>query len=658
MGQNAESRTPWLALGLALLVGAIIRICYLVELSGSPEVTAPAFDAAFHDFWAKALLSGDWAAPQFFADPEIDRTPYFRPPAYPHFLAAVYWLTDSSPIGARAAQMLLGLVNIVLGFFAGRALFHRGVGILTAWGLSCFWIFPYFEGELLAPVLLVTLVLVQVLVWHRWWHQGGWGWSIGGGLLLGLFALARPNALLLAPVIWLWALWVARHKQQPNRTRAALLGILIGIAIAIAPATIRNYSVASDFVLITSNGGINLYIGNNEKADGYSARIPMMDEIAALQGWTCFDQPKIARGVSRMLDRPLAASEVSDYFADVAFDHILAHPGDTLTLAAKKAALFWGPAEISNNRQIQIARDTSWVLRWLPSFPWVWSLALLGIALLISDLRGKTNTHRRDLSILLLAIIAVFFASHLPFFVAGRYRVPLIPLLIVFGAYGVHRVTQMLRAREGARAARWITAWLALLIAAHFQFVPYSADIGRWHFQRGEAFRMSGDFAAAIAEHRLAIARDATPEPNAYNNLAAVLMQTQEFPEAIESLQIALRMDPSYVAAHHNLGLAYANTGRPDLAIGAFERALELDPERADIRTQLGGLLLMQMNQPQEALVQLEHAARQSGQPDAVYLYASALADVGRTRDAIAVLESLLRTTSHPPSTELLRSLR
>jgi len=630
-----------------------------VELSGSPEVSAPAFDAAFHDFWAKALLSGDWTPPQFFADPEIDRTPYFRPPAYPHFLAAIYWLTDASPLGARAVQMLLGLINVVLGFYAGRALFHRRVGILTAWGLSCFWIFPYFEGELLAPVLLVTLVLIQVLVWHRWWHQGGWSWSLGGGLLLGLFALARPNALLLAPVVWLWALWVARHKQQPQRTRAALLGIPLGIAIAIAPATIRNYSVASDFVLITSNGGVNLYIGNNAQADGYSARIPMMDEIAALQGWTCFDQPKIARGVSRILDKPLAASEVSDYFADIAVDHILANPGNTLALAAKKAGLCWGPAEISNNRQIQIARDTSWILRWLPSFPWTLSLALAGILMLISELRSKTNAHRRDLSILLLAIVVVFFASHLPFFVAGRYRVPLIPLLILFGAYGINRVAHMFRAGEVKPAGRWTIGWIVLLIAAHAPFVSYySPDIGRWHFQRGEAFRMNGDLASAVAEHRLSIERDPTPEPNAYNNLAAVLMQTQEFPEAIQSLQMALRMDPKYVAARHNLGLVYANTGRPDLAIIEFQDALELDPERADIRTQLGGLLLMQMNRPQEALVQLEQAARQTGQPDAVYLYASALADVGRTTEAVTVLESLLRTTRHGPSFELLRSLR
>ena len=38
--------------------------------------------------------------------------------------------------------------------------------------------------------------------------------------------------------------------------------------LVIAPVTLRNYIVGHDVVLMTSNGGLNLYIGNNENADG------------------------------------------------------------------------------------------------------------------------------------------------------------------------------------------------------------------------------------------------------------------------------------------------------------------------------------------------------------------------------------------------------
>ena len=560
-------------LSTILLVGAIIRGLYLVELSGFPETTAPALDAAFHDHWARALISGDWSSPEFFADPLIHTTPYFRPPAYAYFLGAVYAVTGGSPLGARTVQMLLGLVNVVLGFCLGRALFGPSIGLLVAAVLSCYWTFPYFEGELLAPVLLVTLMLSSALVWLRWWHRGGWLTSTSAGLLLGVFALARPNALALAPVVWLWSLWVARRKREPGRLRAALLGLPLGVAVAIAPATIRNYAVAGEFVPITANVGVNLYIGNNERADGYTARIPILQSLTGLPGWTCFDQPAISRGVERLQQRRLTASEVSSFFTDRAFEFIAADPGAALTLAAKKACLFWGPAEISNNRQLAIARDTSLVLRWLPTFPLVLSLAILGACLLARELRRRPRDYRSDLSVLLAAVVLVYFASHLPFFVAGRYRVPLLPLLALFAAVGIHRLVGFVRSGNRRTAAAWSLVWVALLVGAHARLVDYQPDRGRWHFQLSEAYRMNGDIDQQINELRLAIEHGRRSDPLPHNNLGVVLLGRGRISDAIAHIQQALRIDPQYLDAHANLGLAYANSGRdPDVPFQFMKR--------------------------------------------------------------------------------------
>ena len=39
--------------------------------------------------------------------------------------------------------------------------------------------------------------------------------------------------------------------------------MLLGLLVAIAPVTLRNYALGSDVVLISSNAGINFYLGNN-----------------------------------------------------------------------------------------------------------------------------------------------------------------------------------------------------------------------------------------------------------------------------------------------------------------------------------------------------------------------------------------------------------
>ena len=97
--------------------------------------------------------------------------------------------------------------------------------------------------------------------------------------------------------------------------------------LALIPEVVRNAVVANDFVLISSNGAINLYIGNNEKADGTSARIPDLQELTGINKWSWFLYDRIVEGVSRHEGRPMKYSEVSAWFSRRALDHITSHPG-------------------------------------------------------------------------------------------------------------------------------------------------------------------------------------------------------------------------------------------------------------------------------------------------------------------------------------------
>ena len=89
-----------------------------------------------------------------------------------------------------------------------------------------------------------------------------------------------------------------------------------------------------------------------------------------------------------------------------------------------------------------------------------------------------------------------------------------------------------------------------------------------------------------------------------------------QFESASASFQAALDQDPSSGSAQHGLGLALMRASRSEEALGAFNRAVGLEPENALFLLDLGKQQL-EMGRVQEALEQL-HQAETLGAPPAV----------------------------------------
>ena len=178
-----SDRRLWLILAGIILLGALLRGLFLGEIAGTAGFTEPTADAAFHDYWARALVTDDWSPPEQNPNPYIDSVPFVRPPGYPYFLAASYQLTGQSYLGARIVQMALGLLNIWLAFLLGRMFMNRTVGLILAAFMAVYWALIYFESELHAPVLLITLSLVFFLVIGRWLTRPALWRALVAGLL-------------------------------------------------------------------------------------------------------------------------------------------------------------------------------------------------------------------------------------------------------------------------------------------------------------------------------------------------------------------------------------------------------------------------------------------------------------------------------------------
>ena len=111
----------------------------------------------------------------------------------------------------------------------------------------------------------------------------------------------------------------------------------------------------------------------------------------------------------------------------------------------------------------------------------------------------------------------------------------------------------------------------------------------------GGAYVMCGRHKKAIPI--LETARDAEPgNAMIWINLAAaylgnpVLATADQQDQAIGAFEKALQIDPAAPNVHYNLGLIFVDRGDRDLAIAAFRQAVEVNPCDRDARQWLGKL--------------------------------------------------------------------
>lgn len=586
-------RLELLALLAILAAAAFVRFAYLSEHARAPDFAVPEVDAAFNDYWARALATGDWRPPPDRHDPQVRALPYLRPPGYPYFLAALYRAFGGGYVAPRAVQAGLGLASCLLGYALARRRFGPGVGLAFAALLGLYWSFVYFEGEFLEPALLVFLGLLLLRTLDGWIDRFGPGQAAAAGIVLGLAALVRPTVLPFGMAVPLWA-WRYAKAGSPGAVRRLLLLALFGAAAAatLAPAVARNVAVGGEAVLV-SPAGLALYMGNHEGADGFvAATLPGLGAYGS-----CFDYPAIRRALERRLGRPLAPGEASGHFRNEAVRFMRENPRRVLSLLWKKTLLFFGPLEVSHNREDEIARDSSAVLRRLPGgFAFAFAAFLLGLSIFVLDGgRGAPEgPGRREAQAGLLSLAALYvlctFLAHVPFIVAGRYRVPMVPMLLLAGAYAAVRIAGMIRERRLAAAAAWIGA--GLLLHAGFSGNPtgYAPDPAKWHFTRGMALSRSGDGAGARKAYEEAL-RLKPGYADARVNLGNLDLAAGDPLSAERHFRAALASAPDDLLARYDLALALARAGKREEAIEAYERTLAIDPGFADAHADLAELL-------------------------------------------------------------------
>jgi tetratricopeptide (TPR) repeat protein len=299
-------------------------------------------------------------------------------------------------------------------------------------------------------------------------------------------------------------------------------------------------------------------------------------------------------------------SEVSAYFAKKAFNYIRANPARTLKLLAIKTVLFWGPEIVANNKEIHFFKQHSQILCHIPGFAMVLSLAMVGVIHLFliykrrgeqSDKSPQVTQEQFEMAIIMLLFVFSYFISLLPFFVAERFRVPVIPFLLLFGAYGLYRMGILIASHDLKRVIFWAIVYLVLYIETAQPRTSYTPNPIRWRYTRGNVYLLAKKSDFAIREYREAIRLGLDlPEVGASNKefiynthrrLAQTFSKLNQFEEAIEHYNKALTIDSNLPQLHCNLGVALLKMGKFDAAVTSLKQALHLEPDLEEAHSNL-----------------------------------------------------------------------
>ncbi len=569
---------------------------YLIELHGkSPFSDYLYLDALRYDSWAQSIAFGVKGI--------IEST--FRAPLYPIFLAVIYKILGHDLFVARLMQMLLTASTCVMIYFIALKVFdNKRTAIISSLLGAFYGPLYYWAGEILIVTLIVFLDLATLLILLYAFDKPKKTYWLLGGVVLGLSAIARPNVLIIIPWIAFLILMMHKYKTSVAPTRQRRMHLLLfvtGILLIIAPVTIRNWISAKDFVLISSQGGINFYMGNNPDADGKSAQPP--GRVTA-HGEFLDDAWLASVALAEdAVGGSLKPSQVSRFWYLQGIRFVLKNPGEWLKLMFRKFAYFWTGIEVTNNEDAYYFTKFSKVLGLLMwhrglAFPFgiICPLALVGIII-------SYRYWRRLL--LLYGFMFFYMLSVVLFFVCTRYRMPVIPVLLIFAGFTVNYSVEKLKSGQYKPLACCLAGMASIGILANLDIggVEYR-NRARAHLYAGSAYETLGKHEPAIEEFRQAI--DLLPENlEASHGLGIAYMEIEDYHSAERMFKKVLRIDPYCAPAHFNLGSVYVARRRYREAADEYQAALDIDPNY-ELAACWAGMMQEKLNQWEQALEKWE----------------------------------------------------
>jgi 4-amino-4-deoxy-L-arabinose transferase-like glycosyltransferase len=340
-----------------------------------------------------------------------------REPGYPMLLAATYLVTGPSYRVGQALNCIFGLLTIILIYLLGRSIFGRRTA-LTAATIACFYPqFVYYTATLERETFQTFLLTLTVWLTLRASKSFSWKAWVPAGLVSACCALTN-SALLPASLILAPALWFLGYRRGRNHLRGTAVYLAVFLSLcSIWP--LRNEMVFHRFILGINGGGGHMYIGiivPNDAA-GTPAEAKFVENDPVVQEASKFPE-----------------AERDKVFYRGAFLFIREQPLRYVGVTLRSLAKLW--------RLYPYARAYAFhyeLIKWvgLLSDGWIILLGFLGMFL--------AGRRFPEAEVFLSVLFAVSF-TYMLFWSIIRYRLPMMPFVILFSAYTLNYLFDKVKA--------------------------------------------------------------------------------------------------------------------------------------------------------------------------------------------------------------------
>jgi hypothetical protein len=394
---------------LLFLAAAALRVTWVGVRYGRQDAWSR---LAYPDEEAYVLSARSLAGGRGLIDEFGYRATYM--PGYPAFLS-LFVQSDRGLLWARVLQAILAAWVAPATYLLARAFVtytfsdskdskQNGLDVpLLAGALAAVDPFLVFFSGLLLTEALYAAVLVSAWVCllraARPNVPPHWIDVFGAGVFLLVAVLLRPAAWIL---VFSGAFLLCCVRRFDRRGFAAGATISAMVFVGLTPWAARNASVIGQWRWLTTRGGISLYDGVQGGTDGES-NLAHTKALPAVRG--------------------LSETQWDAYFGQAAREEIRHNPVRVLHLAGSKLLRTWSPRP-------NVAEYRSSSAGWVSG---AWMVLLLAGAAC-----GWWHV-RRSISawVLLLWPVIATTALHMLFVASVRYRVPVMPMMMVLSAVGI-----------------------------------------------------------------------------------------------------------------------------------------------------------------------------------------------------------------------------
>lgn len=390
---------------------SILVLAFMLRLLWAVFVPVlPLSDSAMYDGFARGIAAGEG-----YHLPDGTLTAFW-PVGTSALYATVYSVFGTAGAVVAATNIALGVALVAATYVLARRRFGSAVAAIAGIAAA---IWPMWIGftTVLSSELPFTLLLVLALIARGDERQPWWLRSLLSTALIVLAAFFRPTLLLLVFVLPLLG-WMAHRSRR--RLALELIIALVTTSALIAPWAMRNARVVGAPVPISTNFGVNLWLGNHDGADGRFQEPP---------------PASIGGEVAQDLD-----------YRKQAKAWIMANPGGYLRLTGLRAFetfnresmhVYWNERGLPATAMepIKLASTAYW---WL-----VFALSLIGVAQFLRERPMRLFDP-------LIVVPAGVAAASLLIMASDRFHMPMMPFVATFAGVAVIRLREWLSSRRAA----------------------------------------------------------------------------------------------------------------------------------------------------------------------------------------------------------------